>query len=125
MKTLSDRVEFANGWTKSDDYFSSPLNMAVEFHQQVPSFIKKNKWKICEWIWLVAYTHYHEIDQLAYFFCEPKELLKLNKQYLRHPFQTDILTFNYSTSSQIIAEVFINPVEVKSNAQFYDSSFSG
>lgn len=47
----------------------------------------------------------------------------LNKQYLNHNYDTDVLTFTYENSkSNLEGEIIISPEKVKKNAKFYDVS---
>ena len=51
-----------------------------------------------------------------YHFISDKELLRINKDYLNHDTYTDIITFDYSTEDQIVAEVFISTQRMEENA---------
>jgi rRNA maturation RNase YbeY len=55
---------------------------------------------------------------LSIVFCSDDYLLQINKLYLKHNYFTDIITFNYSDSPNIInGELFISVDRVKSNAK--------
>lgn len=57
-------------------------------------------------------------------FMTDEELLVINKEYLRHDYYTDIITFNYSEDSSILeAELYISIDRVKENAAQYGISF--
>ena len=54
---------------------------------------------------------------LNYIFCTDKQLLEINKQYLKHDFYTDIITFELSPKKQPIeGEIYISIDRVKDNA---------
>ncbi len=49
-----------------------------------------------------------EIIQLEYNFVSGDQLLEMNKTHLQHDYETDILTFDYGSETQIEAEVYIS-----------------
>lgn len=58
-------------------------------------------------------------------FISSTELRKLNKKYLNHNYNTDIITFNYSRKiSEIDGEVLISFDEAKLNAKKYKTKYS-
>ena len=53
---------------------------------------------------------------IRYIFCSDDYLLNINRQYLRHNYYTDIITFDLSEPSQPInAEVYISVERVRDN----------
>lgn len=63
------------------------------------------------------------MSSLNYIFCTDKALLEINKQFLKHDFYTDIITFNLSESEKITAEIYISVDRVRDNAESLDVSF--
>ena len=57
-----------------------------------------------------------KIDRLEYYFVDSKKMHSLNKDFLNHDTDTDIITFDYSESKTIIAEVFISSEMMIKNA---------
>ena len=57
-----------------------------------------------------------KIDRLEYNFVDSKKMYSLNKDFLNHDTDTDIITFDYSESKTIIAEVFISSEMMIKNA---------
>lgn len=58
------------------------------------------------------------IDSLIYVFCSDKYLLEINKQYLKHNYYTDIISFDLSEEpGKLIGEVYISVDRVKDNAK--------
>ncbi|MCO5237280.1 MAG: rRNA maturation RNase YbeY [Chitinophagaceae bacterium] len=58
-----------------------------------------------------------KLISLNYIFCSDTELLEINRQFLRHDFFTDILTFNLSDTGEIEGEIYISAERVKENAR--------
>ena len=67
-----------------------------------------------------------EVKRLAsvnYIFVSDKALLEINKQFLKHNFYTDIITFDLSESTEINAEIYVSVDRVRENAKILKVSF--
>lgn len=58
----------------------------------------------------------HKIDTLEYNFIDTEKMYSLNKDYLNHSTDTDIITFDYSEDKSIVAEVYISTEMMINNA---------
>jgi probable rRNA maturation factor len=57
-------------------------------------------------------------------FCDDKEIIKYNKKYLSHDYETDILTFYYGNDVNIIdGDILISIDTIKRNSIKYKSGF--
>ena len=76
-------------------------------------------------LWLLDVINKEEkaIKEVSFSFCNDKELLKVNQEFLSHDNLTDIITFDYSDSSGIIGEILISTERVKDNALDFDQPF--
>ncbi|MEO5947660.1 MAG: rRNA maturation RNase YbeY [Chitinophagaceae bacterium] len=63
------------------------------------------------------------LSSINYIFCTDKALLEINKQFLKHDFYTDIITFDLSESAEITAEIYISVDRVRDNAKNLGVSF--
>ncbi|HEY6504393.1 MAG TPA: rRNA maturation RNase YbeY [Chitinophagaceae bacterium] len=58
------------------------------------------------------------ISSLNYIFCTDMHLLEINRQYLKHDYYTDIITFDLSGKNEpVIGEVYISVDRVRENAK--------
>ena len=65
------------------------------------------------------------LNSINYIFCSDEYLLTINRQYLKHDYYTDIITFDLSASKESIdAEVYISVDRVKENAAIEGQSFN-
>ncbi len=53
---------------------------------------------------------------ISVIFCSDEYLLKINEQYLKHEYYTDIITFDYVENSVISGDLFISVERVAENA---------
>jgi len=64
------------------------------------------------------------ISFLSISFINSKELRGINKQYLKHDYETDVITFNYSKDlKNIDGEILISFEEAKYNAKKFNISY--
>ena len=65
-----------------------------------------------------------KLASLNYIFCTDKRLLKINQDFLKHDYYTDIITFELSPKGQPIeGEIYISIDRVRENATIQGASF--
>ncbi len=58
------------------------------------------------------------LDELSCVFCSDEYLLSINRQFLKHDFYTDIITFDISDNKEEISgEIYISVDRVRDNAK--------
>ena len=82
-----------------------------------------SKQKITRWIKETAGVYGKRTGEIAYIFCTDKRILEVNRQYLKHDFFTDIITFDTSHGGFISGDIFISIETVESNAKEFKVSF--
>ena len=73
--------------------------------------------KVTKWIKAVAADYGFAVGNINYIFCSDERELEINRQFLGHDYYTDIITFDYSTSSTLNGDIFISLDTVRSNAE--------
>jgi len=87
-------------------FFFKNVTVALSARKKLKSFINQ-----------IFTQEGKKIQALNYVFCSDKELLKINKAYLKHDFYTDIITFDLSENPQeVIGEIYISVERVRENA---------
>jgi probable rRNA maturation factor len=61
--------------------------------------------------------------EISIIFCSDDYLLKMNKDYLKHDYYTDVITFDYSEENIVSGDIFISADRVKENAAKYGVEF--
>ena len=87
-------------------------------------FVIKDKNRLTLWIEEVINKERRLIKELVFNFCSDDSLLKLNKEFLNHDTLTDVITFDYSVSETISAEVFISVDRVRANSKEFHQDFN-
>lgn len=74
---------------------------------------------------ILEFVHYRGFftEKILFFFVTDDELLKINQEFLKHDYYTDIITFDYSKDRQLCGEIFISLDRVKENATQNDCSY--
>lgn len=78
---------------------------------------------VSSWIKSVANLHQKKVADVAYVFCNDDRILEVNKEYLRHDYYTDIITFDYTEGDVISGDIFISVDTVKSNSEQFGTSY--
>ena len=75
------------------------------------------------WLRAVAALYGKRIGDIAYIFCDDRKILEVNRQYLRHDYYTDIITFDYSEGDIISGDIFISLDTVRSNSELFHTDY--
>lgn len=78
---------------------------------------------ISGWIQYVAAHYGKRIGNIHYIFCSDERILEVNRQYLRHDYYTDVITFDYSEGDILSGDIFISIDTVASNAEQQQTTF--
>jgi probable rRNA maturation factor len=91
----------------------------IEFIYRVKSFKLEYEKKYIDWLVKVSEEEKFVIEELRYIFVNNREIIKINKEYLGHNYNTDIITFNENFLSNIKGEIYISIPTVRQNSIKY------
>lgn len=95
----------------------------IDFHNNDIKFALHDKKPIRKWITQVIVDHEKEVGEIVFVFCTDEYLLNVNKEFLKHDYYTDIITFDYSKPRIISGEIYISIPRVRENAKTYKVQF--
>lgn len=75
------------------------------------------------WLAAVAGGMGKTVGTLTYIFCNDEKILQVNKEFLKHDYYTDIITFDYSTRRRIAGDMFISLDTVCTNAELFGRTY--
>lgn len=55
--------------------------------------------------------------EINYIFCDDEYLLQVNREYLKHDYYTDVITFDYVKGKTISGDIFVSLPRIFDNAQ--------
>jgi len=91
-------------------------NQKIFIHYEIDSFSLPQEQDYQTWLETVC-THFGlEPDCINYIFSDDEYLLNINKEYLKHDYYTDIITFPIS-KDPLCVDIFISIERVKDNAK--------
>lgn len=93
------------------------LTNQISFNLIDCKFRLRDQGIIRSWVRNVVLLEGKQLDELSFSFCSDKHLLKINKQYLKHDYYTDIITFDLSEGDSILGDIYISIDRVKENAK--------
>ena len=103
----------------------------VRYFTEDTSFSLKQKRLISKWLRAVAAEKGYDLGELNYIFCSNAYLLAINKQFLDHDYETDIITFDNSEDffqetgrRGVSADIYISVDTVRINGKAYGEGFT-
>ncbi|MDE7074703.1 MAG: rRNA maturation RNase YbeY [Odoribacter sp.] len=92
-----------------------------EGNVEYPSFFSESL--ISEWLDLIASHYDRKLGAINFVFCDDDYILSVNRQYLKHDYYTDVITFDYCSGDCLSGDVFISLDTVKSNSELFNVTF--
>lgn len=75
------------------------------------------------WLEAVVSAHGRILGNLTYIFCDDERILEVNREFLRHDYYTDIITFDYTRGKLVRGDMFISLDTVTSNAELVGADY--
>lgn len=89
----------------------------VNFFTEDVNYILKGKTAIKKWIQEMIVGEGYLLQELNFILCSDDYLLRINQDYLKHDYYTDVITFdNSDVHKTIVGDIFISIDRVKENA---------
>jgi rRNA maturation RNase YbeY len=98
--------------------------VALYFHNEGIDYKYREKDQCRKWIQKVVTNHHATIGYINIIFTSTPYLLKLNQEYLKHNYHTDVITFDYSEGDTISGDIFIGIEKVLENSDYYEVNAS-
>lgn len=103
---------------------SSAISKISFYNEAKSGFRLLHQKKLKAYISLIFRGEGIKFTSLKYVFCTDEYLKKINKQFLKHNYYTDIISFNLSGDPRLVdGEIYISIERVKANARTFNQSF--
>ena len=73
--------------------------------------------KISPWLEQIILTENKKTGDINYIFADDTYILKINQDYLKHDYYTDIITFDYVKGKTISGDIFVSLPRISDNAK--------
>jgi len=90
---------------------------SISFHSEIARYKLKNQKTLRLWLYQVIAFHKKQTGTLNYIFCTDTYLLGINKQFLKHDYYTDVITFDYSEKKVISGDIYLSIDRIRDNAK--------
>ena len=97
--------------------------MPISFFCEDVKYNLKNRLLIKRWIKETIRLENSSTGSINYIFTSDNNLLRINKEYLKHNYYTDIITFNYCEENIISGDIYISIDTVANNAAYFGVTF--
>lgn len=78
---------------------------------------------VTKWLQKIIVSEEKKVGEITYVFCDDNYLLKINQDYLKHDYYTDIITFDYVKGKTISADIFVSLPRILENTQLHSKDF--
>ena len=93
--------------------------MAIRVSYHKVKFRLESSTRIKAWINNVISEEGKFTGEISVVFSDNESILEINKEFLKHDYYTDVISFNYSKGDIIEGEIYISIDKVKENALEY------
>ncbi len=97
--------------------------MSIFFHATEKRFSPGKLRKRREWILNCIRLEKFSVTAIHFIFCSDNFLLEINRNFLKHDFFTDVITFPDCHGSTIGGEIYISVERVKENSSLLKTGF--
>lgn len=84
----------------------------------------RNSRKILKFIEKVIGEYRKPNGNLSFIFMSDNELIKINREFLKHNFLTDVIAFDYESGDLVDGEIYLSIETIKRNANNYKVSLN-
>lgn len=95
----------------------------IEFLSEDVEFPFVDIERLEKWITLVIKRKDFFLGSVSIIFCSDEYILKKNRDFLKHDYYTDIITFDYCENRNISGDLLISLHTVLSNSKQYETDF--
>lgn len=94
--------------------------MSINFFNEKINFKVKESKGIINWINTCVEKEGYQVDTINIIFTSDNEIVRINEEFLKRDYYTDIITFDYTEGMMLNGELFISIDMVKQNAILFE-----
>jgi probable rRNA maturation factor len=93
--------------------------VAVRFHNDDTTYQLTRKIIHKHWIVACIESLGSRTGSISFIFTSNAKILQMNREYLKHNYFTDVITFDYTDGNKLSGDIFISIDQVRENAYTY------
>jgi rRNA maturation RNase YbeY len=97
--------------------------VSINFYYEDVTALHLDKGSLRGWISSAIREENQKAGNLNFIFCSDGYLLKINQEFLKHDYYTDVVTFDYVEGDLVSGDIFVSVERVSENAGIYQVSF--
>lgn len=97
--------------------------MSINFYAEGMDLPGIDQEGVREWIRRVAGSYGKRVGTVSYVFCTDGKILEVNRQFLKHDYYTDIITFDYTSGKKVSGDIYISLDTVRTNSEQFHTRY--
>lgn len=97
--------------------------MSINFYAEGTDLPGIDQEGVREWIRRVAGSYGKRVGTVSYVFCTDGKILEVNRQFLKHDYYTDIITFDYTSGKKVSGDIYISLDTVRTNSEQFHTRY--
>lgn len=93
--------------------------MIVRFNYRIPGVRIRSALQHRKWLSAVLLSEGHSKGIINFIFTDDNDILRINQEFLKHNYFTDVITFDYSEPDDLSGEIYVSIETVRKNAVLY------
>jgi probable rRNA maturation factor len=93
--------------------------LKIRFNYAIPGVRVRSALQHRKWLSAVLLSEGYSRGFIGFIFTDDRDILRINNEFLKHNYFTDVITFDYSESGHISGEIYISVETVRKNAYAY------
>ena len=98
--------------------------MSIVFNYDIDGFRVRESRKIKSVIKKIISDTERKEGKIRFIFTSDEKILDINREFLRHNYFTDIITFDYDEGNTVSGEIYISIDTVRENSEIYRKRFN-
>ena len=98
--------------------------MSIVFNYDIDGFRVRESRKIKSVIKKIISDTERKEGEIRFIFTSDEKILDINREFLRHNYFTDIITFDYDEGNTVSGEIYISIDTVRENSEIYGKRFN-
>jgi probable rRNA maturation factor len=98
--------------------------LSISFHFAEKRYPIKFRRRRKEWLIYCISQEGYRVNSIRIIFCSDEFLIKINQEFLKHNYYTDVISFLSGSGRNLTGEIYVSVDRVSENCNIYQVSFN-